>query len=193
MAQLILALSASPSAESKTARVADYALGELAGPGTTVRHIRLREIPAAALLLAGRDPALSEASAAVEEAAGIIVATPIYKAAYSGLLKVFLDQLPQFALAGKTILPIATGGTLAHVLALDYALRPVLQSMGARHIVQSQFIPESQMTVSGDGLSLSDDLGLSFHEAIHHFRSSLGQSGDPLLGHPRPQRTASAA
>ena len=33
------------------------------------------------------------------------------------------------------------GGSVAHVLALDYGLRPVLQSMGARHIVQSHFIP----------------------------------------------------
>jgi FMN reductase len=47
-------------------------------------------------------------------------------------LKVFLDLLPQFALAGKAILPIATGGSVAHLPALDYGLGPVLQSMGAQ-------------------------------------------------------------
>ncbi|GAA2254092.1 hypothetical protein GCM10010430_42290 [Kitasatospora cystarginea] len=52
--------------------------------------------------------------------------------AYSGLLKTLLDVLPQYALAGKTVLPLATGGSTAHVLAVDYALRPVLASMGGR-------------------------------------------------------------
>ena len=56
----------------------------------------------------------------------VIVATPIYKAAYSGLLKVFLDLLPAEALRGKTVLPLASGGSVAHLLALDYALKPVL-------------------------------------------------------------------
>src|SRR5918912_82296 len=47
------------------------------------------------------------------------------KAAYTGLLKAFLDLLPQYALGGKTVLPLVTGGTPAHVLTVDYALRPV--------------------------------------------------------------------
>jgi FMN reductase len=63
----------------------------------------------------------------------VVVATPVYKAAYSGLLKVFLDVLPQTALKGKLVLPLATGGSPHHMLALDYALRPVLQSLGAPH------------------------------------------------------------
>src|SRR5256885_12419558 len=41
----------------------------------------------------------------------VVVATPIYKASYSGVLKSFLDLLPQFGLAGKVVLPLATGGT----------------------------------------------------------------------------------
>ena len=64
--------------------------------------------------------------AQVANAQLIVVATPVYKAAYSGLLKVFLDLLPQTALAGKTVLPLATGGSPHHMLALDCALRPVL-------------------------------------------------------------------
>jgi FMN reductase len=63
----------------------------------------------------------------------------VYKAAYTGLLKSFLDLLPQYALAGKTVLPLVTGGTPAHVLAIDYALCPVLASMGA-HVGQGYFL-----------------------------------------------------
>jgi FMN reductase len=42
-------------------------------------------------------------------------------------------------------MPLATGGTTAHVLALDYGLRPVLQLLGARHIVQSFFVLQSEI------------------------------------------------
>ncbi|HEY0709494.1 MAG TPA: FMN reductase (NADPH), partial [Polyangia bacterium] len=35
--------------------------------------------------------------------------------------------------------PIATGGTIAHVLSIDSALRPVLQSMGASHVTNGYF------------------------------------------------------
>jgi len=118
-----------------------------------------------------------------------VFATPIFKAAYSGLLKCMLDILPQFALAGKAILPIATGGSVAHVLALDYGLRPVLQSMGARHIVQSHFIPEKDVTVQGEGVLLDPATAVPLGEAVHHFKASLGLIAiDSLMGHPRPVR-----
>jgi FMN reductase len=186
----ILVLSSSPSSTSKTARVAEHILHQLEGPHATVRHIRLRDLPAEALLRAdASDPQIAEAVAAVEQASGIVIATPIYKAAYSGLLKVFLDLLPQFALAGKIVLPCATGGSLAHVLALDYGLRPVLQSMGARHIVQSQFVLEPHLKIEGDSVSVDDVTGATLREAIYHFRSALGHAPPhDQLGHPRPER-----
>jgi pyruvate-ferredoxin/flavodoxin oxidoreductase len=45
----------------------------------------------------------------------------------------FLDLLPQLGLTGKAVLPLAVGGSIAHVLAIDYGLRPVLCSMAAEH------------------------------------------------------------
>ena len=81
----------------------------------------------------------------------IVVATPVYKAAYSGVLKVFLDLLPQTALKDKTVLPLATGGSPNHMLALDYALRPVLQSLSARHILPGVYATDSQVTLMPEG------------------------------------------
>lgn len=124
------------------------------------------------------------------EADGVIIATPIYKASYSGLLKMYLDQLPQFAFAGKAVMPLATGGSLAHVLALDYALRPVVQSMGARHIVQSHFVVESDIIVGDAGMSIRDEALGPLLEAVHHFKCTItGQPTDKWLGHPRPSRS----
>jgi FMN reductase len=186
----IVALSASASASSKTARVAEFALTRFADSMYSTVNVHLRSIPLDAML---DYPARNERLMAVNEelasADGVIIATPIYKASYSGLLKLYLDKLPQFAFAGKGVLPLATGGSIAHVLALDYALRPVLQSMGARHIVQSHFILEGDIMAADATTPLREEVMPPLTEAIHHFTCSLLQtSGDKLLGHPRPQR-----
>ena len=88
-------------------------------------------------------PAVQRAVEQVRRADVIVIATPVYKAAYSGVLKVFLDLLPQSALKGKTVLPLATGGSPHHMLALDYALRPVLQSLAARHILPGVYATDA--------------------------------------------------
>ncbi|WP_455828190.1 NAD(P)H-dependent oxidoreductase, partial [Klebsiella pneumoniae] len=63
---------------------------------------------------------------------GLIVATPVYKASFSGALKALLDLLPERALEGKIVLPLDTGGTIAHMLAVDYARKPVLNALKAQ-------------------------------------------------------------
>jgi FMN reductase len=67
------------------------------------------------------------------------------------VLKVFLDLLPQTALKEKHVLPLATGGSPNHMLALDYALRPVLQSLGAAHILPGIYVTDSQVVVLPEG------------------------------------------
>ncbi len=132
----VLAVSGSPNVVSRSAVLLGHVSGILEQHGHTIDTLTLRDLPAGALMHANSDdPAIIDAAARLETADGLIVATPVYKAAFSGLLKTWLDLLPQFGLAGKVVLPLATGGSDAHALALDYALRPVLTSMEARHVV----------------------------------------------------------
>ncbi|MCW2850130.1 MAG: NADPH-dependent reductase [Marmoricola sp.] len=132
----VLAVSGSPMVVSRSAVLLGHVSGVLQERGHTVDTLILRDLPAEALMHADFDhPAILDAAARLEKADGLIVATPVYKAAFSGLLKTWLDLLPQFGLHGKVVLPLATGGSVAHALALDYALRPVLTSMDARHVV----------------------------------------------------------
>ena len=186
----IVALSGSPSPESKTAMLAQKVIDELRADAADVQHIRLSALNGLALLRGETsDQGIADAIAAVDEADGVVVATPIFKSSYSGLLKIFLDVLPQFGLAGKAVLPLATGGSLAHVLALDYGLRPVLQSMGARHIVQAVFVASAQALVVDQRLELAEDTTGLLNEALLHFREALRGTDRPsLLGHPRPAR-----
>ncbi|QTF08687.1 NADPH-dependent FMN reductase [Brenneria izadpanahii] len=77
---------------------------------------------------------------------GVIISTPVYKASFSGALKTLLDLLPERAFANKVILPVACGGSSRHMLALDYALKPVLNALKAKEILCGVFAEESQIT-----------------------------------------------
>ncbi|MCI2420755.1 NADPH-dependent FMN reductase [Saccharopolyspora sp. K220] len=170
----VLVISGSPSRTSKTERIGEHVAQRLAAADRSVEHLRVRTLPAEALLGADtRDPAIADATASVAEADGIVLATPTYKAAYSGLLKTFLDLLPQFGFAGKAVLPLATGGTVAHVLAIDYALRPVVHSLGARHAVQSFFLLDKHLSVVGDQLSVHPDSAEPLTDVIEQFTKAL--------------------
>jgi FMN reductase len=170
----VLVISSSPSETSKTAALAESVANRLSAMGRNARHLRLRDLPPEALVRADiTDPAIADASGLVKSADGIVVVTPTYKASYSGLLKVFLDLLPQHALGGKAILPLATGGTLAHALMLDYALRPVLHALGARHCVQGHFIIESVIDPASPEVITDRRYGDMLFEVVRQFDDAL--------------------
>ncbi|WP_103528342.1 NADPH-dependent FMN reductase [Streptomyces sp. SM12] len=137
----ILAVSGHVSDRSHTALLVEYAIDRLSANGFDAAHLAVRDLPAEELLRGRVEaPEISAAIDAVALADGVIVATPVRQASYSGLLKTFLDLLPRSALAGKTVLPLVTSATVAHLLAIDYALRPVLAALGARHVVAGCFL-----------------------------------------------------
>ena len=171
----VLIISGSPSATSRTERLARSVATRIASHGVTATLLDVRSLPADDLMHARFDsPAIIEASAQVAAADGIVVATPIYKAAYSGLLKTFLDVLPQFGMRGKVVLPLATGGSIAHVLAIDYALRPVLSSLDPLHVVNGLFVLDKQINVlEGGDIELSAELEERLNGVIEHFLRGL--------------------
>lgn len=148
----VLLIAGSPSERSRTAALLEAAGQRLEARGVLVDRLRVRDLSPQALLLADfGHRSISQATGQVARADVIVVATPVYKAAYSGVLKVFLDVLPQDAFKGKTVLPLATGGSPNHMLAVDYALRPVLQSLGAAHILQGIFATDTQVMLTPEG------------------------------------------
>ncbi|MEI5675234.1 MULTISPECIES: CE1759 family FMN reductase [unclassified Nocardioides] len=76
-------------------------------------------------------PALAAAIAAVREADGLVVVTPVFSASYSGLFKTFFDVLEAGTLEAKPVLVAATAGTARHSLVLDHALRPLFAYLRA--------------------------------------------------------------
>jgi FMN reductase len=86
--------------------------------------------------------ALNEAVAGSEY---LVVASPTYKAAYTGVLKAFLDRYPNNGLAGVTAFPVMTGASLVHAMAIDTQLRPVLVELGASVPTRGLFFEMSHM------------------------------------------------
>ncbi|MEU6737515.1 NADPH-dependent FMN reductase [Streptomyces physcomitrii] len=181
---VVLSVSGSPSATSRTARLLRHLDSRLTARGHEVIPLDVRTLPPEALL--GADfghPALVEAAALFARADGVVIGTPVYKAAYSGLLKTLLDLLPQYALEGKTVLPLATGGSTAHVLAIDYALRPVLSSMGAAHIVQGWFTLDRDLTLDDTGsLRIAPEAAAQLARVTDQFAGALGTGATVLAG-----------
>src|SRR5205809_610197 len=138
-------ISGSPSPTSRSRTLLGLGLAALERRGVVAtRTVDLAALPAEALLGRSRDTQVNDALAAVGRARILVVSTPVYRATYSGLLKVFFDLLPQDGLAGKVAIPIATGGSLAHLLALDYGLRPLLASVGALTVTTAVYGTDSQ-------------------------------------------------
>ncbi|QKY06554.1 FMN reductase [Janthinobacterium lividum] len=70
--------------------------------------------------------------AAVEQADILVVATPVYRGAYTGLFKHFFDFIDHDALIDKPVLLAATGGSERHALMIDHQLRPLFSFFQAR-------------------------------------------------------------
>lgn len=180
----VLLIAGSPSDRSRTAALLDAVGQRLKFRGAQTKTLRIRDLPPQALLLADfGNPALVSATVQVAQADVIVVATPVYKAAYSGVLKVFLDVLPQTALKGKTVLPLATGGSPNHMLALDYALRPVLQSLGAKTILPGIYATDAQVVLNPEGgYHVEEDIAQRLDEAVNvlvteHLQFGLSNAG----------------
>jgi FMN reductase len=170
----VVILSGSPSANSKTAKIGDTVADWLNQRDINATHIKVRDFSPEALLRGDMgDASLKAALDLVATADGIVLATPTYKASFSGLLKAFLDLLPQHGLKDKVVMPLGTGGSLAHMLALDYGLRPVMQSMRPRLIVPSVFILDQHLRVEGTHLEIAAESQAYLTEILEEFEHAL--------------------
>lgn len=158
MAKVVI-INGNHTKQSRLTGIHQYIEDSLTKGQVQVQSIFVHELPAQDLILANfASKEIQHANKQVEEADFVIVLTPIYKASYTGILKTYLDLLPQKALVGKTIIPIAVGGSVAHLLALEYALKPVLSVLGATNILNSVYIVDKQIERLEDGgFRIEDD------------------------------------
>jgi FMN reductase len=145
MSKPIVAVTGNPRLESRThglARTLAAALAERLERGP-VGDVDLAVVGAGVL-----DPDDERARAAVGQVLAaeiIVIASPTYKATYSGLLKAFLDRFGTGSLAGIVAIPILLGGSPSHTLAVDVHFTPLLSELGASVPARGLFVLESQV------------------------------------------------
>ena len=143
----VVVVSGNPRAGSRTLTVAE-AVGSrirtaLAGP---VLHQTVEVAELGPEIFAAERPRTNGALATISHADVLVVATPVYKASYTGLLKLFLDQLPPNALQGVIAVPVVVSAAPAHSLVGEAYLRPLLVELAATVPTRAFAVTEAQLT-----------------------------------------------
>jgi FMN reductase len=121
-------------------------------------------------------PAATAATSNARSSDVLVLATPTYKASYTGLLKLFLDVFPAGSLSRTVVVPLIVSAGPAHRHLADIQLRPVLSELGA-------VIPAPSLLVQESELPQLDEL----------IEAYVGQYGNLLAGTVRalvPETTA---
>ncbi|MEC5386170.1 NADPH-dependent FMN reductase [Uliginosibacterium sp. H3] len=172
---IVVALAGSPSAKSRSSGLLKRGIELLVESGVTVQQFSLTDFVAEDLIYGRFDsPAVQAFNNAVKHADGLLIASPVYKAAYSGGLKTLIDLLPEHGLAGKVALNLATGGSAAFTLSLDHALLPVLNSLKIKFQVGGVFATDRDVAWQVDGsFHVAPDTEERLRLAINSFVSYL--------------------
>lgn len=119
--------------------------------------IFVHELPAKDLISANfKSKSIMEANAKVESAEVVIIVSPVYKGAYSGILKTYLDLLPMKGFEGKIVLPLVLGGSFGYLMVMDYALKPVVSALGATTILKGAYVLDTQVQYAENDRFLID-------------------------------------
>ncbi|MGV9860653.1 NADPH-dependent FMN reductase [Gordonia sp. NPDC003425] len=130
-----------PKPVSRTLAAATYLSTELTGaaPDLTVDLATL-----GAALLDWSDQTVADLVAQVGKSDLVVFASPTYKGAYTGLLKLFLDRFAGGTGLSGIAVPLMLGGSPAHSLAPELTLRPVLTEIGGTVPSRGLFVVDAQ-------------------------------------------------
>jgi FMN reductase len=160
--QSVVTVVGNPRAGSRTAAAAASVAELLASElGTPYRIDELVDLVTFAPAIFQGENASEEERTALENAVDlvssasvVVLATPVYKGSYTGLLKSFLDVLRPQALAGAVVVPVTVSAAPSHKLLADQHLRPVLAELGASVpvpgvILEERDLEDLQVVLSG--------------------------------------------
>jgi FMN reductase len=147
----VLAIVGNPKAQSRTGRVAE-AVASLFGNSPSAADMdvtatveTMEVAPLGPHLLGWGSSESKDAVARVLTADILVVATPVFKATFTGLLKLLFDQISAGALEGRVAIPVMVGAGPAHALAVDAYLRPLLVEVGASCPTAGLYVLDSDL------------------------------------------------
>ena len=159
----IVVINGTNNASSRVNAIAHYISEKV--QATT---INVFDLPANDLLRTNfASQAIQDANETVEKANVIVLLTPIYKASFTGILKTYIDLLPEKAFVGKTIIPIIVGGTERHQLVIDFSLKPLASALGATQILQGVFVHDQQIQRNNEAFDINSEVITRIDEQLH--------------------------
>jgi len=138
----------------------------------------------------------------VETADLLVVASPVYRASFTGLFKHFFDFVDQYALVDTPVLLGATGGSERHSLIVEHQLRPLFGFFQALTLPVGVYAHESDFDgYRIDSPLLKERIKTSIRRGLPLITSSVqekrrirealetGESVDSGVAPAEPQRT----
>lgn len=137
-------VAGNPKPGSRTLDAANMVAAALTGetPDEVVDVVTL-----GAGLLGWGDDAVKAAVESVASSDLVVFASPTFKATYTGILKLFLDQFATGdGLKDVVVVPLMLGAGPAHAMAPDLLLKPVLVELGATAPAPGLYLLDSTYT-----------------------------------------------
>jgi FMN reductase len=146
---MAMTLVGNPKVGSRTLHVAEEVTRQISQwietQGATVTNSTVDIAELGAGLLEWENKAVNDVLQKIAESRLLVVASPTYKATYTGLLKLLLDRIPMEGLAGHVAVPVMVAAAPIHVLAVETHLRPVLVELGACCPTRGLVVLESKL------------------------------------------------
>jgi FMN reductase len=134
-----------PKPASRTLRLAVSVADALSAATGIARGLTLDLASVASILFEWPNDKLAALNEEVARSTIVVFGSPTYKAAYTGMLKAFLDRYSSGALKGVIAIPVMTGASDLHAMAPDTSLRPLLVELGASAPTSAVYFVTSNM------------------------------------------------
>jgi FMN reductase len=173
----VLFISGSPQPNSRSARVAQAVAAKLDAADVRVRRYGLSDFESSDLLYArGDSRAALQYLEAVAGASAVIFSSPVYKATYSGGLKLLVDLIPPDALQGKTVLAIASARIGRHFQSVQRAFDDLYRFFDVGFVIPPVFVLDEQVRLDERGLSCDASAEAAIERAATALLSALASA-----------------
>lgn len=113
----------------------------------------------------------------IESADLLVVASPVYRASFTGLFKHLFDFVGQYALVDTPVLIAATGGSDRHALIIEHQFRPLFGFFQALTLPIGIYANDSDFTDGAvSSLDLHERIDLAVARAIPLIRSNVAEA-----------------
>jgi len=177
----VVAVSGSLHAPSKTTALVNEILASYGREiGVDAHLIAVSEIGpdfAGALRRDQLPASVEEELQRIESADLLIVASPVYRASFTGLFKHLFDFVGQYALVDKPVLLAATGGSDRHALIIEHQFRPLFGFFQALTLPIGVYANDSDFTDGAvSSLELHERIDLAVARSLPLIRSNVAEA-----------------